>query len=143
MAALAEGVNEGRLHARAVLDATAEDMLNLHYIIVDKDGTLAALSVYGLEDGAVRLSSTLTLLDPNVREVDATWEGRRYRFRLIRVDLPKQMLVGGKMPVGASRGRGWRARTCDAADAAGDERRRPFAAFVFVNGIVVDCAERE
>ena len=33
------GVNEGKaLHARAVLDATAEDMLNLHYIIVDKDG---------------------------------------------------------------------------------------------------------
>ena len=76
LAALAEGVNEGKaLHARAVLDATAEDMLNLHYIIVDKDGTLAALSVYGLEDGAVRLSSTLTLLNPNVREVDATWEG--------------------------------------------------------------------
>ena len=101
LAALAEGVNEGKaLHARAVLDATAEDMLNLHYIIVDKDGTLAALSVYGLEDGAVRLSSTLTLLNPNVREVDATWEGRRYRFRLIRVDLPKQILVGGKMPVG-------------------------------------------
>ena len=101
LAALAEGVNEGKaLHARAVLDATAEDMLNLHYIIVDKDGTLAALSVYGLEDGAVRLSSTLTLLNPNVREVDATWEGRRYQFRLIRVDLPKQILVGGKMPVG-------------------------------------------
>ena len=59
-----------------------------------------AISVYGLEDGAVRMSSTLTLLNPDVRDVDVTWNGRRYQFRLARVDLPKQILVGGRMPVG-------------------------------------------
>jgi hypothetical protein len=57
-------------------------------------GTLAALSVYGLEDGAVKQMSTISLLSPNVREVDAEWEGRRYQFKLIRVDLPKQIFVG-------------------------------------------------
>ena len=104
--ALAPGVNKGVcVNVRAALDATAEDMLNLHYIVVDGDGTLAALSVYGLEDGAVRQSSTLTLLDPNVKDVDATWEGRRFKFRLVRVDLPKQILVGGTMPVGLARPR--------------------------------------
>ena len=44
------------VNVRAALDATAEDLLNLHYIVVDGDGDLAALSVYGLEDGAVRQS---------------------------------------------------------------------------------------
>jgi hypothetical protein len=28
------------------------------------------------------------------------WEGRRYRFKLIRVDLPKQIFIAGQMPVG-------------------------------------------
>ena len=111
--ALAPGVNKGVcVNVRAALDATAEDMLNLHYIVVDGDGTLAALSVYGLEDGAVRQSSTLTLLDPNVKDVDATWEGRRFKFRLVRVDLPKQILVGGPCRL-AWRGRGLRASTCN------------------------------
>ena len=68
-------------------------------------GHCAALSVYGLEDGAVRQSSTITLLDPNVKDVDATWEGRAFKFRLVRVDLPNQILVGGSMPVGLARPR--------------------------------------
>ena len=133
LAALAEGVNEGKaLHARAVLDATAEDMLNLHYIIVDKDGTLAALSVYGLEDGAVRLSSTLTLLNPNVREVDAGGKGGDISFGSSAWTCRSRYWWEGRCPWGASRGRGWRARTCDAEDAAGRMRRRHAgAAFVF------------
>lgn len=99
--ALKAGTNQGvAVNVRAVLDATSEDRMNLHYIVVDREGTLAALSVYGLEDGAVRLSATLSLLNPVVREVDAMWEGRRFNFRLIRVDLPKQILVAGQMPVG-------------------------------------------
>ena len=101
LAALAEGTNEGvAVRVRIAMDATAEDLLNLSYVVVDKDGVLAALSVYGLEDGAIRQTSTLTLLRPNVRDVDATRGGRRFRFRLIRIDLPKQILVGGQMPVG-------------------------------------------
>lgn len=104
--ALRPGVNKGVcVNVRAALDATAEDLLNLHYIVVDGDGDLAALSVYGLEDGAVRQSSTITLLDPNVKDVDATWEGRAFKFRLVRVDLPNQILVGGSMPVGLARPR--------------------------------------
>ena len=101
LAALAEGTNEGvAVRVRIAMDATAEDLLNLSYVVVDKDGVLAALSVYGLEDGAIRQTSTLTLLRPNVRDVDATRGGRRFRFRLIRIDLPKQILVGGQIPVG-------------------------------------------
>ena len=104
--ALRPGVNKCVcVNVRAALDATAEDLLNLHYIVVDGDGDLAALSVYGLEDGAVRQSSTITLLDPNVKDVDATWEGRAFKFRLVRVDLPNQILVGGSMPVGLARPR--------------------------------------
>ena len=99
LAALAEGTNEGvAVRVRIAMDATAEDLLNLSYVVVDKDGVLAALSVYGLEDGAIRQTSTLTLLRPK-RDVDA-----RVRppvsLRLIRIDLPKQILVGGQMPVG-------------------------------------------
>ena len=49
---LVVGTNAGvAVNVRAVLDTTAEDHLNLHYIVVDKEGTLAALSVYGLEVG--------------------------------------------------------------------------------------------
>jgi len=103
--ALREGAkeNEGSAtNVRVVVDATSSEAggLNLHYVVVDREGTLCAMSVYGLEDGAVRHSSTLTLLSPCVRDVDATFEGRRFTFRLIRVDLPKQILVGGAMPVG-------------------------------------------
>jgi tetratricopeptide (TPR) repeat protein len=97
------GANEGAATSvRVVVDATSSDAggLNVHYVVVDAEGTLCALSVYGLEDGAVRHSSTLTLLCPNVRDVDATFEGRRFAFRLIRVDSPRQILVGGAMPVG-------------------------------------------
>ena len=109
---LGDGVNVGiAVKARAVVDATATDAvmnggaealgaLNLHYVAVDAAGARFAISVYGLEDGAVRMSSTLTLLNPDVRDVDVQWNGRRYAFRLVRVDLPKQILVGGKMPVG-------------------------------------------
>ena len=110
---LNDGVNVGSaVKARAVVDATATDAaghnggaaqlgaLNLHYVAVDAAGARFAISVYGLEDGAVRMSSTLTLLNPDVRDVDVQWNGRRYAFRLVRVDLPKQILVGGKMPVG-------------------------------------------
>ena len=113
---MTEGANVGiAVRARPVLDATANGSdvsrkserrseafgaLNLHYVAVDASGALFAVSVYGLEDGAVRLSATLTLLDPDVKDVEVTWGGRRYAFRLVRVDLPKQILVGGKMPVG-------------------------------------------
>ena len=111
---LKEGLNATcALRVRVVLDATAgasngdntderasTGALNLHYVVVDKRGNLAAVSVYGLEDGAVRLSSTVTLLNPDVRNVDVMWEGRHFSFKLIRVDLPMQILVGGKMPVG-------------------------------------------
>ena len=116
VADLTEGANVGiAVRARPVLDATANGSdvsrrterrseafgaLNLHYVAVDASGALFAVSVYGLEDGAVRLSATLTLLDPDVKDVEVTWGGRRYAFRLVRVDLPKQILVGGKMPVG-------------------------------------------
>lgn len=112
---LQTGANAGSaVRARAVADATANKQtldggvsgsetlgaLNLHYVAVDAAGDVFAISVYGLEDGAVRMSSTLTLLNPDVRDVDVTWNGRRYQFRLVRVDLPKQILVGGRMPVG-------------------------------------------
>ena len=112
---LRTGANAGSaVRARAVADATANKQtldagvsgsetlgaLNLHYVAVDAAGDVFAISVYGLEDGAVRMSSTLTLLNPDVRDVDVTWNGRRYQFRLARVDLPKQILVGGRMPVG-------------------------------------------
>ena len=74
-------------------------------LVEQTESCLAALSVYGLADGAVRQSSTITLLDPNVKDVDATWEGRAFKFRLVRVDLPNQILVGGSMPVGLARPR--------------------------------------
>jgi|TARA_B110000305_G_C19375174_1_gene606575 hypothetical protein len=72
----------------------------LHYVVVDKYGGLCAVSVYGLEDGALRLSATLTLLEPDLRNVDVTYRGKRYEFKLIRVDSPRQILVAGKAPVG-------------------------------------------
>ena len=40
-----------------------------------------------------------------MKDVDATWEGRAFKFRLVRVDLPNQILVGGSMPVGLARPR--------------------------------------
>ena len=104
----ANGSGSNERHSESVAPKTLNERratrdvgaLNLHYVAVDARGDLFAVSVYGLEDGAVRLSATLTLLNPDVRDVDVTWNGRRYAFRLVRVDLPKQILVGGKMPVG-------------------------------------------
>ena len=49
---LTSGANAGvAVNVRTVLDVTNRDLMTLHYIVVDKEGTLCALSVYGLEVG--------------------------------------------------------------------------------------------
>ena len=109
-AELAVGANDDAyVRARVVLDRAylgrddsgTTDAIALHFIVIDSSGNLCAMSAYGLEDGAVRSGSTVTLARPDVRDVDVTWNGRRFAFRLIRVDdAPNRLLVNGKTPVG-------------------------------------------
>jgi len=101
LAALKAGTNRGTSVAvRAIVDATVADAVPLYYVVVDAEGTLAALSVFGLQEEAIRQSVTLHLLAPNVRELDVLWEGRHFTFRVVRVDHPQQVLIGGQMPIG-------------------------------------------
>ena len=77
--ALREGAkeNEGSAtNVRVVVDATSSEAggLNLHYVVVDREGTLCAMSVYGLEDGAVT----------NLRVLSNTTDDKRFGKCLMR-----------------------------------------------------------
>uniref|UniRef100_A0A7I4FF64 Tetratricopeptide repeat protein 5 OB fold domain-containing protein n=1 Tax=Physcomitrium patens TaxID=3218 RepID=A0A7I4FF64_PHYPA len=97
---LKEGFNKGMALQAKMLQAISHDnSVPLFYLLADRETNCFALSVYALRDGAIKEGITITLLEPFFHEVNVTWKDKVYRYNVIRVDLPQQLLLNGQPPL--------------------------------------------
>ncbi|KAH0717098.1 hypothetical protein KY285_013129 [Solanum tuberosum] len=67
----------------------------LYYMLCDSDENSFVLTVFGIQKEAIKQGDQVTLLDPICKFVDFEWEGKRYQFKSVRVNLLEQVLVNG------------------------------------------------
>ncbi|KAJ8570215.1 hypothetical protein K7X08_006792 [Anisodus acutangulus] len=94
---LSEGLNKGIAIAGKVLFfAKNESLAPLYYVLSDSNHTSYVITVYGIQNDAIKEGDQVTLLEPFYRFVDFSWEGKHYQFKSVRVDFVEQVLVNGK-----------------------------------------------
>ncbi|XP_021896165.1 tetratricopeptide repeat protein 5-like isoform X2 [Carica papaya] len=94
---LSEGLNKATAILGKVLSFVKHDSgTPLYYLLCDSDQICFILSVYGIRNDAIREGDQLTLLEPNYRYVNFSWNGKCYQFKSVRVDFLEQVLVNGK-----------------------------------------------
>lgn len=94
---LKEGVNKGIAVAGKVCMCIFHDqVVPLFYLLAESEENCIVVSVYSLRDGAIKEGSTLTLLEPQCRVVNVTWRQHKFRYKTVRIDHPKQILVNGR-----------------------------------------------
>ncbi|KAK4376376.1 hypothetical protein RND71_002672 [Anisodus tanguticus] len=94
---LSEGLNKGIAIAGKVLFfAKNESLAPLYYVLSDSNHTSYVITVYGIQNDAIKEGDQVTLLEPFYRFVDFSWKGKHYQFKSVRVDFVEQVLVNGK-----------------------------------------------
>ncbi|XP_071703025.1 uncharacterized protein [Rutidosis leptorrhynchoides] len=68
----------------------------LYYVLCDSNQLCFVLTVYGINNTAIKEGDQVTLLDPYFRNNDFSWSEKRYQFRAVRVDFLEQVHVNGK-----------------------------------------------
>merc|ERR1711915_1134324 len=67
---LHEGLNKGlSLMVKVVAFIQHENLVPLYYVVSDSEGSCCILSVYGLRNGVIKESDTVTLLEPSHRSI--------------------------------------------------------------------------
>ncbi|KAG9160292.1 hypothetical protein Leryth_018939 [Lithospermum erythrorhizon] len=72
-----------------------------YYILCDPNQICYVLTVYGTvidmgdDSKHILQDDQVMVLDPHYRRVDFSWKGKSYKFRSVRVDQVKQLLVNG------------------------------------------------
>ncbi|KAG5532289.1 hypothetical protein RHGRI_026801 [Rhododendron griersonianum] len=104
---LSDGLNKKvAIIGKVLFFVKHENVAPLYYLVCDTDQSCYVLSVYGIRDEAcdieikdplqIKEGDQLTLLEPNYRDVDFSWNGKAYRFNSVRVDFLEQVIVNGK-----------------------------------------------
>ena len=79
---------------------SVKSQVPLMYICMDSHGSFFALAIYGLEESKMPVSHSKTrvlqICGPCLKDVDVTWQGKRFTFSSIRVNRLKSLLVDGK-----------------------------------------------
>ncbi|KAF7132666.1 hypothetical protein RHSIM_Rhsim09G0101300 [Rhododendron simsii] len=103
---LSDGLNKKvAIIGKVLFFVKHENVAPLYYLVCDSDQSCYVLSVYGIRDEAcdieikdplqIKEGDQLTLLEPNYRDVDFSWNGKAYRFNSVRVDFLEQVIVNG------------------------------------------------
>ncbi|KAM3330244.1 hypothetical protein ACQJBY_026916 [Aegilops geniculata] len=69
-----------------------------YYLTCDLDQSYFILSVYGLQNEAIKEGDRVVLLEPYYKILDISWKEQRYKFKSIRVDFPEQIIINEKAP---------------------------------------------
>lgn len=94
---LSEGLNKAVAIVGKVLFFVKHDNITpIYYLLCDSNQRFFVLSVYGIQNEAIKEGDQLTLLEPYHRLVDFSWKLKHYHFKSIRVDFMEQVLVNGK-----------------------------------------------
>ncbi|XP_057823058.2 uncharacterized protein LOC131035389 isoform X1 [Cryptomeria japonica] len=96
---LHEGLNRGlAVIGRVLYFIPHDNEVPLYYVVSDAEGSSFILSIYGLRDGVIKESDTVTLLEPSYRDIHVCWKDKNHHFQAIRVDFMQQILVNGHSP---------------------------------------------
>lgn len=96
---LHEGLNKGlSLMVKVVAFIQHENLVPLYYVVSDSEGSCCILSVYGLRNGVIKESDTVTLLEPSHRSIHVSWKDTTYNFKALRADFRQQILLNGRVP---------------------------------------------
>ncbi|KAJ0450859.1 putative tetratricopeptide repeat protein 5, OB [Helianthus annuus] len=73
-----------------------ENITPLYYLVCDSNQTCFVLTVYGINNEAIKEGDQVTLLDPCFRNNNFSWNEKHYEFRSVRLDFLEQVQVNGK-----------------------------------------------
>jgi len=98
---LKEGKNDGTwTHVNIILNRSPSYEVPQTYVVVDHCGYVAALSIYNIAKGAVKIGDTVSIPNPVLQNVSVNWENKLYQYLNIKVDKPQILIVNGKKAVG-------------------------------------------
>jgi tetratricopeptide (TPR) repeat protein len=98
---LVAGKNAGVcVQCRLVQGISKGNVVPLHFVVVDSFGNCFALSVLGMAEKGIKENSTLTVLEPILKETKFTWKQKAIEYLCLRVEGPTQILVSGLHPMG-------------------------------------------
>ncbi|XP_037412851.1 tetratricopeptide repeat protein 5-like isoform X2 [Triticum dicoccoides] len=83
---------------KVVLWIRHDDDAPLYYLTCDLDQSYFIVSVYGLQNEAIKEGDRVVLLEPYYKILDISWKEQRYKFKSIRVDFPEQIIINEKAP---------------------------------------------
>ncbi|XP_019161021.1 PREDICTED: tetratricopeptide repeat protein 5-like [Ipomoea nil] len=94
---LSEGLNKGVvLIGKVMFFVKHGTPTPLYYVLCDSAQACYVLSVYGVQNEAIKEGDVVTLLQPYYHLVDFSWKGKHYGFKSVRADFSEQVLVNGK-----------------------------------------------
>eukprot|EP00959_Pyramimonas_sp_CCMP1952_P010323 216277-Pyramimonas_sp.AAC.1 len=98
---LVEGKNTGVcVQCRLIQGISKGNAVPLHFLVVDSFSNCSALSVLGMVDKGIKENSTLTLLEPTLKQTRCTCKQKSIDYSCLRVEGPTNILVGGMLPIG-------------------------------------------
>ncbi|KAL5726648.1 hypothetical protein ACHQM5_009672 [Ranunculus cassubicifolius] len=94
---LSEGLNKDVVVLAKVLQYIKyNDVAPLYYLMCDLEQSYFILSVYGVRPDVIKEGDQLTIVVPYFRDVNFSWNSKKYEFKSIRVDFSEQITVNGK-----------------------------------------------
>ncbi|CAH9108920.1 unnamed protein product [Cuscuta europaea] len=94
---LSEGLNKGVvLFGKVLLFVKHGTSTPLYYVLCDSTEVCYVLSVYGVQNEAIKERDIVTLFQPYYHNVDFSWKGKHYHFKSVRANFSEQLLVNGK-----------------------------------------------
>jgi len=70
------------------------------YVVVDSAGYVAALSIYNIAKGAIKIGDIVAIPDPILHNISVVWDNKKYQYLNIKVDKPQNLIVNGKQAAG-------------------------------------------
>jgi len=98
---LREGKNEFVwTHVNIILNQSPSYEVPQTYVVVDNDGYVAALSIYNIAKGAIKIGDIVAIPDPILHNISVVWENKKFQYLNIKVDKPQTLIVNGKKAAG-------------------------------------------
>ncbi|KAK4886780.1 hypothetical protein RN001_003051 [Aquatica leii] len=95
---LKHGINEEKvILGKVVCSVYNEDGVPFTFCLVSKLGTCVAVTVFNMaESRGVIIGDSVAIPEPYVTDVDFKYNDKEFKFRLIRVETPRMLVVNGK-----------------------------------------------
>jgi len=98
---LREGKNEFVwTHVNIILNQSPSYEVPQTYVVVDSAGYVAALSIYNIAKGAIKIGDIVAIPDPILHNISVVWDNKKYQYLNIKVDKPQNLIVNGKQAAG-------------------------------------------